>query len=497
MLAAANVLRQLRLFHAVERRHRLREVDVLRSRAEDAERVQAKRLALLVALAHVAEPFLVRPVPVEVETETGCRTRDFQSAEERGQIATGSLTGMIRDRAVAALEEGDFWLEAFAEQTRLRDDDRFRRWRRGLFHDRSGCWNRSRLRNGGSRISRVDRECIFKLLRLASFFPSSLDAFAFFFRSGSGLISSPYGGYCAPSEVVMMRVRERAHSESRQTRRRTVAPSDAAVLAHDERVRFDFEFRDVVGAPVPLGRLGRRTDRAEAVLALRGRLGGRSDGSVIRVFAIALCFLGGGGAGFSTCRLLAPSGDCGRFFLGLSRLVLLQSVSVESRTESEKVQERGRFGRANVPNLDVVTLDHVAHLLVREQLGNLDDVVVVLLGSVRELFPVLLVPRDVPERAERDFAEGEDRLGHVAFLRLEEHQGSVQGVDACRVVHRHLSNALEQLGDWRGVVAISEKGTFLTKRSSPSLTRLVTVLVGRSPNDVDSVIFASRRSFDD
>ena len=218
---------------------------------------------------------------------------------------------------------------------------------------------------------------------------------------------------------------------------------------------------------------------------------------MIRVFAIALCFLGGGGAGFSASRLLAPSGDCGRFFLGLSRLVLLQSVSVESRTESEKVQGRGRFGRANVPNLDVVTLDHVAHLLVREQLGNLDDVVVVLLGSVRELFPVLLVPRDVPERAERDFAEGEDRLGHVAFLRLEEHQSSVQGVDACRVVHRHLSNALEQLGDWRGVVAISEKGIFLTKGSSPSLTRLVTVLVGRSPNDVDSVIFASRRSFDD
>lgn len=111
---------------------------------------------------------------------------------------------------------------------------------------------------------------------------------------------------------------------------------------------------------------------------------------------------------------------------------------------------------SNIPDLDVVTLDHVAHLLVREQLGNLDNVVVVLLRSVRELFPVLLVPRYVPERAERDFAEGEDRLGHVAFLRLEEHQSSIQGIDTCRVVHRHLSDALKQLGDWRRVFAISD-----------------------------------------
>lgn len=38
-----------------------------------------------------------------------------------------------------------------------------------------------------------------QIARHTSFLPSSLAAFAFFLRSGSGLISSPYGGYCAPS----------------------------------------------------------------------------------------------------------------------------------------------------------------------------------------------------------------------------------------------------------------------------------------------------------
>lgn len=70
---------------------------------------------------------------------------------------------------------------------------------------------------------------------------------------------------------------------------------------------------------------------------------------MIRVFAIALCFLGGG-AGFSASRLLAPSGDCGRFLFGLSRLVFLQSVSVKSRPKSEKVaRERWEIRRATYP----------------------------------------------------------------------------------------------------------------------------------------------------
>lgn len=85
VLAAANVLGQLRLLHAVECRHGLGDVDVLRSRAKDAERVQAKRLALLVTLAHVAEPLLVRPVPVQVDTEAGCRARDLDQLRGEGK----------------------------------------------------------------------------------------------------------------------------------------------------------------------------------------------------------------------------------------------------------------------------------------------------------------------------------------------------------------------------------------------------------------------------
>lgn len=69
-----NSLGQLGLLHAVERRHRLRKIDVFRSRAKDAERVQAKWLVLLVALAHVAKPLFVRPVPVKVNAETGCKS---------------------------------------------------------------------------------------------------------------------------------------------------------------------------------------------------------------------------------------------------------------------------------------------------------------------------------------------------------------------------------------------------------------------------------------
>lgn len=47
--------------------------------------MQAKRFALLVALAHVAEPLLVRPVPVEVDTKTGCRARDLISCQGGGE----------------------------------------------------------------------------------------------------------------------------------------------------------------------------------------------------------------------------------------------------------------------------------------------------------------------------------------------------------------------------------------------------------------------------
>lgn len=230
-------------------------------------------------------------------------------------------------------------------------------------------------------------------------------------------------------------------------------PPDPAILAHDHRVRLDLEVANVLGTPVPLLRLGRLANRAEPVALLSGRLGRRSDRSLVVGIVVALLELFEDVPRNAAPRLTpAASRDDSRLLLRLLRLVLLQRVA----------------------DMDIVPLDDIAHPLRLDHLGNLLDVVMVLLRALDELALLLLVPRRVTERGDRDFAQGGDRVVDVALLLLDERDGAVEDVDAAGLVHARLLDALEKLGE-----------------------RLVRHLVCRAPDDLDRFLLSSRDDLDD
>lgn len=99
--------------------------------------------------------------------------------------------------------------------------------------------------------------------------------------------------------------------------------------------------------------------------------------------------------------------------------------------------------------MNVVPLYHIPHLLRRNCVGNLRNIVVMLLRSFLQFPPLLLRPRSVTQRSERYPPKGGDGGRGVAVVGAEELDGFVEEVNAGAAIGFHALDIAEEGFDCR------------------------------------------------
>lgn len=144
-------------------------------------------------------------------------------------------------------------------------------------------------------------------------------------------------------------------------------------------------------------------------------------------------------------------------------LIVRELVSRRTR------RRQGKYAR----DVDVVPLDDVAHLLRRQQVRDLLDVIPVVRGTLDELCPLGFRPRWVADGARRRLPDRREGRGRVAAL--DERQAPVDEVHAGHLVRGELLDALHE-----GVDCIETASASGWRGASTKCARFSSVSSGKS-----------------